>query len=119
ELRIDRLRAGGEGQKRRGDGRQLDAADHAGLAGLRFARGDHAEEVGGLFELEDHRRYVRRDRAARGGDEDRVRILLARSERGVLELEAMAEGEVEAFRAVRAEALVDLRRRLRLLMRNL
>src|SRR5204863_5852236 len=86
ELRIDRLRAGGEGEKRRGDRWQLDAADHAGLAALRFARGDHAEEVSGLFELKDHRRDVRRDRTARGGDEDRVRILLARFERGVLEL---------------------------------
>ena len=72
-----------------------------------------------MFQLEDHRRDVRRDRAARGRDEDRVRILLAGLECSVLELEAVAECEVEALRAVRAEAFVDLRRRLGLLMRDL
>ena len=101
------------------DRRQLDAADQSGLAGFRLARGDDAEEVGGLLELEDHRRDVRRDRAAGGRDEDRLRILLAGFERGVLELEAVAEGEIESLRAVRAEALVELGGRLRLLMRDL
>ena len=119
ELRIDRLRAGFEGEEGRCDRRQVDAADESGLAGFRFARGDDAEEVGGLLELEDHRGDVRRDGAAGGGDEDRLRILLAGFERGVLKFEAVAEGEIESFRAVGAEAFLEFGGRLRFLMRDL
>src|SRR5204862_2318823 len=119
ELRIHRLRAGPEGEERRVDRRQLDAADEAGLPALRFARGDDAEEVRGLLNLEDHRRDVRRDGASRGGDEDALRELLARSHGRVLELEAVAEGEVVAVLPIRAEALGDLRRRLHFLIRDL
>ena len=47
----------------------------------KLARGDHAEEVGGLFHLKDHGRDVWGDRAAGGGDEDRLRVLLSRFHR--------------------------------------
>src|SRR4029077_11926756 len=77
------------------------------------------EEVGGLLELENHRGDVRRNRAAGSRDENRLRVLLAGFQRRVLKLEAVTKREIEALRAVRPKRLVELRRRLRLLMRHL
>jgi hypothetical protein len=111
--------AGLEREETRGDGGDVDAADQTGLAALRLARGDDAEEVGGLLDLEAHRCDVRRDRAPGGGDEDRLGILRAGVPGGVLVLEAVAEGEIDLALAEGAEALVHLRGSLRLLMRDL
>ena len=92
------------------DGRELRAADRADLTALRERAGEHTGEIRRLLEPEHDRRHVRAHAIAARGDEYRLREIGADAVGRILELEAVADHEIVALRAILPEVLLEVRR---------